>query len=99
MRLTNVCRTPDNLVSIRMYLEQFSKGFDECRALQTECSVGIVALSVITVRKYSWISWCILPWELEGIKSPCCLLIGQYPHHMTLCPPVAIVKRCYGFRL
>jgi len=67
MRLTNVCRTPDNLVSIRMYLEQFSKGFDECRALQTECSVGIVALSVITVRKYSWISWCILPWELEGI--------------------------------
>jgi len=27
--------------------------------------------------------------------SPCCLLIGQYPHHMTLCPPVAIVKRCY----
>jgi len=34
----------------------------------------------------------ILPWELEGITSPCCLLIGQYPHHMTLCPPVAIVK-------
>jgi len=27
--------------------------------------------------------------------SICCLLIGQYPHHMTLCPPVAIVKRCY----
>jgi len=38
------------------------------------------------------ISWCILPWELEGIISPCCLLFGQYPHHMTLCPPVAIVK-------
>ena len=40
-----------------------------------------------------------LPWELEGITSPCCLLIGQYPHHMTLCPPVTIVKRCYGTRL
>ena len=44
---------------------------------------------------YRW----ILPWELEGITSLCCLLIGQYPHHMTLCPPVAIVKRCYGIRL
>ena len=50
MRLTNVCRTPDNLVIICVYLEQLSKGFAECRALQTECSVGIVALSVITVR-------------------------------------------------
>ena len=37
---------------------------------------------------YRWISWHFLPWELEGIMSPCCLLIGQYPHHMTLCPPV-----------
>jgi len=39
-----------------------------------------------------------MPWELEGITSP---LIGQYPHHMTflLCPPVAIVKRCYGIHL
>ena len=47
-----MCRTPDNLevVIIRVYLEQLSKGFAECRALQTECSVGIVALSVITVR-------------------------------------------------
>ena len=27
------------------------------------------------------------------------LMIGQYSHHMTLCPPVAIVKRCYGIRL
>jgi len=48
---------------------------------------------------YRWISWHILPWELEGITSPCCLLIGQYPHHMTLCPPVALVKRCFGIRL
>ena len=32
-----------------------------------------------------WISWHFLPWELEGIISSCCLLIGQYPHHMTLC--------------
>jgi len=24
---------------------------------------------------------------------------GQYPHQMTLCPPVAIVKRCFGIRL
>ena len=48
---------------------------------------------------YRWISWCILPWELEGITSSCRLLIGQYPHHMTLCPPVAIVKRCFGSRL
>jgi len=46
-----------------------------------------------------WISWRILPWELEGITSPFYLLIGQYPHHMTACPPVAIVKRCYGIRL
>ena len=38
----------------------------------------------------------MLPWELEGVTSPYCLLIGQYPHHMTLCPPVAIVKRYYG---
>ena len=48
---------------------------------------------------YRWISWRILPWELEGITSPYCLLIGQYPHHMTLCPPVAIVKRCYEIHL
>ena len=48
--------------------------------------------------QYIWISWHFLPWELEGITSPCCLLIGQYPHHMTLCLPVAIVK-CYGIHL
>ena len=48
---------------------------------------------------YRWILWRILPWELEGITSPCCLLIGQYTHHMTPCPPVAIVKGCYGIRL
>ena len=24
--------------------------------------------------------------QLEGITSPCSLLIGQYPHHMTLLP-------------
>ena len=52
-----------------------------------------------TVQIYRWISWHFLPWELEGITSPCCLLIGQYLHHMTLCPPVAIVKRCYGIHL
>jgi len=38
----------------------------------------------------------LLTRELEGITSLCCLQIGQYLHHMTLCPPVAIVKRCYG---
>jgi len=43
-----------------------------------------------------WISWHFLLWELEGITSPCRLLIGQYLHHMTLCPPVAIV---YGVHL
>ena len=42
-----------------------------------------------------WISWHFLPWKLEGSTSPGCLLIGQYPCHMTHCPPVAIVKRCY----
>jgi len=47
---------------------------------------------LIIYRIYRWISWCLLPWELEGITSPCCLLIGQYPHHMTLCPPVAIQR-------
>ena len=41
-----------------------------------------------------WSSWHLLPWELEGITSPCCLLIGQYPHYMTLCPQVAIMKSC-----
>jgi len=41
-----------------------------------------------------WISWCILPWELEGITSPFYLLIGQYPNHMTPCPPVAITVLC-----
>jgi len=51
------------------------------------------------IHKYRWITWHILPWELEGITSPYCLLIGQYPHHMTLCPPVATVKRCYEIRL
>jgi len=45
------------------------------------------------------ISLHFLPWELEGITSPCCLLIGQYSNRMTLCPPVAIVKRCYGIYL
>jgi len=27
------------------------------------------------------------------------MLLGQYLHHMTLCPPVAVVKRCYGIHL
>jgi len=53
----------------------------------------LVSMLVLPCR---WISWHFLPWELEGITSLCCLLIGQYPHHMTLCPPVTIVKRCYG---
>ena len=42
---------------------------------------------------YRWISWHFLSWELdwvEGITSPCCLLIGQYPHRVTLCPPVVM---------
>jgi len=34
----------------------------------------------------------LFPWELEGITSSCCLLVGQYPHHMTHCPPVSMVK-------
>jgi len=34
----------------------------------------------------------LLPWEMEGITSPCSLLIGQYRYHMTLCP-------CYGIHL
>jgi len=46
-----------------------------------------------------WISWHFLPWELEGITSLCCLLIGQYPHHMTLCPSVPRVKWCYEIHL
>ena len=44
---------------------------------------------------YRWISSMGF-WELEGITSSCCRLIGQYPHHMTLCPPA---KRCYGIHL
>ena len=48
---------------------------------------------------YRWISWHFLPWDLKGIMSPCCLLIGHYLHHMTLCTPVAIVKRRYGIHL
>jgi len=28
----------------------------------------------------------IASFGLEGITSPCCLLIGKYPHHMTLLP-------------
>jgi len=27
----------------------------------------------------------LLPWEPEGITSPCSLLIGQYRYHMTSC--------------
>ena len=41
---------------------------------------------------FRWISWHFLPWELEGITSPCCLLIGEYQRHMTFCPPVSMVK-------
>ena len=48
---------------------------------------------------YIWFSWYFSPWELEGITSPCCLLIGQYPHHMTLYPSVAIVSRFKGIHL
>jgi len=36
---------------------------------------------------------------LEGITSPCCLLIGQYPHHMTHLPSSFYGERCYGIRL
>jgi len=34
-----------------------------------------------------------------GITSPCCLLIGQYSHHMTLLPSNFYGKKCYGIRL
>ena len=37
--------------------------------------------------------------QLEGITSPCSLLIGQYPHHMTLLPSSFYGERCYGTRL
>jgi len=56
-------------------------------------------LLVANCLSYGWISWQILPWELEGITSPCCLLIGQYPPSHDLCPPVTTVKRCYGIGL
>jgi len=34
-----------------------------------------------------------------GITSPGSLLIGQYPHHMTLWPSSFYMERCYGIRL
>ena len=60
----------------------------------TVLSTSLRGWTLPSMLSYRWISWHFLPWELKGITSPCCLLIGQYPHHMTLCPPVAIVKRC-----
>ena len=69
------------------------------RAMNTKHAQCTGLYIQLLTKPYRWIPWNILPWELEGITSPCCLLIGQYPHHMTLCPPVAIVKRCFGIRL
>jgi len=46
--------------------------------------------------KSSWISWHFLQWELQGITSPCCPLIGQYPHHTTFCP---LQFLCYAIHL
>jgi len=34
--------------------------------------------------------------QWEDITSPCSLLIGQYPHHMTLLPSSFYGERCYG---
>ena len=59
-----------------------------CLILKNKCWLKCAEMVEIQCT-YRWISWRILPWELEGITSPCCLLIGQYPHYMTLCPPVA----------
>ena len=41
---------------------------------------------------YRWISWHIFTMGTGGHYITMLLMIGQYPHHMTLCPPVAIVK-------
>ena len=58
-------------------------------------TLGFLTSNTIRHRNERWYI------SIDGFHgtSPCCLLIGQYPHHMTLCPPVAIVKRCYGIRL
>ena len=48
---------------------------------------------------YRWISWHFLPWELEGITAPCCLLIDQYPHCKTLLPSSSYGEKCHGIHL
>ena len=85
------------LATVKDYLQIWS-----CSGLIYFCGwcQNVGNMNQIGYIMYSWwIPWNFLPWELEGITSPCCLLIGQYPHHMTLCPLVAIVKRCYGIHL
>ena len=37
--------------------------------------LGCYCNQLSSCRYTEWISWCILPWELEGITSSCCLLI------------------------
>jgi len=44
----------------------------------------------------AWITSHLFTKQLEGITSPCCLLFGQYPHHMTLLPSSFYFERCYG---
>ena len=45
------------------------------------------------------ISWHFLLWELEGYTLPCCLLIGQYVHHMIFLPSSFYGEKCYGVHL
>jgi len=48
---------------------------------------------------YRWILQHLFTRQLEGITSPCSLLTGQYPHHMTLLPSSFYGERCYGIHL
>ena len=93
----HVMKTLDWL-TVKFYLNESAHHLQSCLVLKNKCWFKCAEMVEIQCT-YRWISWRILPWELEGITSPCCLLIGQYPHHMTLCPPVAIVKRCFGIHL
>jgi len=45
---------------------------------------------------YRWIPYHFFTRQLEGITSPYSLLIGQYPHDMTLLPSSFYGERCYG---
>ena len=73
-----ICHSDHAVGLSSMFLSILPYGFS-----MTPCAVIPVATATPRAKlcAIASLDGAFLPWELEGITSPCCLLIGQYPHH------------------